>query len=853
VAALVFLRGRDADGRLRELAAQRARARPVLGALADTFLSRRHHEPLGFRCLGDWSRERIGVGARAVREWGRVWRALEALPLLREAVLAGEVSWSVARKVVGRVSPQNEAACLESVRGRTLRAVEALLRALAPPGESPTEPPQEDRVPVRVVCTPRVATKWVAALELARRMAGEPLCAWECAEALVAECASAIGGTEPLDATQRRPPPPARGPEHESESGLRARAWPRLRWRAPPARKTGRLERLARGLDDCSPRELDRRFRAAMAFLQRVDFEIGRILRQLLERKLYRELGFESFQRYVQERLDLSPRTARRLLRVARAEHAAPAVASAFRAGRITLLQAEVLLRGGSCESLETLELALRVTLRRLEDEVPERAVAFWAPREVAALFEAMLKRLGLEAMLDHALATWLQAGARFHDYADFARDGYRCTVPGCTARRNLQSHHIRFRSAGGPDVAWNRTTLCAQHHQRGVHAQRGALGARWARLRTRGGPLPLRGREDRVLGSARGVDVHHEAGDVSAGAVVPRRVPVAVVAPMKRWPARAQLLAKERLEGEEGDLLLAGEGRQDAIRLIEVPLALPHRGIAVEEPRQALLPLHAEGRARGDQGVVGAERRRLGPRLQQSRLGPLPGAHPVLVRRHGIHVEIEGDSAPLALACGDGDALGYDAVEGGPRKPEEVRLSRVEADGRAVNDRKRAALAHELTLLVPAEPGRDVVSGIEDRDHEIRGELRAVPAQVPEFVRGSETGPREVDVAQQQHTAHPGGFRTVVDVVRAEAVAANVELELERRGEAFVAVAEAQYRFGQEPDDELGEREREQDRRRQEDQSTQLALPRGRSVRDGEPDHNRVRWGDALNIEAPR
>jgi hypothetical protein len=61
--------------------------------------------------------------------------------------------------------------------------------------------------------------------------------------------------------------------------------------------------------------------------------------------------------------------------------------------------------------------------------------------------------------------------GAQFHDYADFERDGYRCTVPACTARRNLQSHHIHFRSAEGPDVAWNRSTLCAYHHHREVHA----------------------------------------------------------------------------------------------------------------------------------------------------------------------------------------------------------------------------------------------------------------------------------------------------------------------------------------------------------------------------------------------
>jgi hypothetical protein len=477
VAALVFLRGRDADGRLRELVAERAQARPVLGALAAALLNGRSFEPLGFRCLGDWSRERLGVGARAVREWARVWRALEELPLLREAVLSGEVSWTVARMIVGVVTPENEAACVATVRGRTVRAVEALLRAVTPPDERPLgeerdeEEEQEDRVPVRVACSPRVATKWAAALELARRMAGENLSAAECAEAIAAECASATGegGPEALAPERRHSPPRrARRPDEANESGLREEVWPRLRWKTWRSKKKDRLALLARGLADCSPRDLDRRLRTAMAWLQQVDFEIGRILRQVVERKLYRELRVESFERYVEERLDLSARTARRLVRLARAEHGAPALASAFREGRITLLQAEVLLRG---EKPEALEMALRVTLRRLEEEVLPRRVAFWAPREVAALFEALVARVGLEAMLDHAIATWLEAGAQFEDYADFERDGFRCTVPGCTARCNLQSHHIWFRSDCGPDVAWNRTTLCAYHHHRGVHA----------------------------------------------------------------------------------------------------------------------------------------------------------------------------------------------------------------------------------------------------------------------------------------------------------------------------------------------------------------------------------------------
>jgi hypothetical protein len=56
--------------------------------------------------------------------------------------------------------------------------------------------------------------------------------------------------------------------------------------------------------------------------------------------------------------------------------------------------------------------------------------------------------------------------------------------VPGCTSRRNLHDHHIRFRSAGGPGASGNRITLCAFHHQR----------------RLRGGLLRVSGRAPDVL-----------------------------------------------------------------------------------------------------------------------------------------------------------------------------------------------------------------------------------------------------------------------------------------------------------------------------------------------------------------
>jgi hypothetical protein len=73
--------------------------------------------------------------------------------------------------------------------------------------------------------------------------------------------------------------------------------------------------------------------------------------------------------------------------------------------------------------------------------------------------------------MLEHCFETW---GARDDKVARqhrvFARDGWRCAVPGCTSMDNLHDHHIRFRSAGGSDEMDNRITVCAFHHLRGLH-----------------------------------------------------------------------------------------------------------------------------------------------------------------------------------------------------------------------------------------------------------------------------------------------------------------------------------------------------------------------------------------------
>jgi hypothetical protein len=123
------------------------------------------------------------------------------------------------------------------------------------------------------------------------------------------------------------------------------------------------------------------------------------------------------------------------------------------------------------------------------EEETPGAAgettrFFFSAPRDVARLCRAVVcsVRRRLECsegaawgwMFDHALEAWGANDPRVRrEHRVFARDGWRCTVPGCTSYRNLHDHHVVFRSVGGDNDLANRTTLCAYHHLRGAHAGR--------------------------------------------------------------------------------------------------------------------------------------------------------------------------------------------------------------------------------------------------------------------------------------------------------------------------------------------------------------------------------------------
>jgi hypothetical protein len=281
------------------------------------------------------------------------------------------------------------------------------------------------------------------------------------------------------------------------------------------------VSRLLAGLESADAFGLDARLRRAVRMEQRLDAELTPLLARLAPGAL------EAFAR---ERLGMSPRKARALRRIGRMAAACPELHAAFRSGRLSWAQVQVLLpvlwlAPSAGARRRWIELALRVSVRRLEDVVdgaladgshepgapaaptrqtcaqhteacapePEAETGrffFSAPRDVARLFHAVVcsvrreleRRTGrlpsegaaIGWMFVHAYRAWGGGDVRVRrEHAVFERDGWRCTVPGCSSYRNLHDHHVVFRSAGGSDALANRTTLCAWHHLRGVHARR--------------------------------------------------------------------------------------------------------------------------------------------------------------------------------------------------------------------------------------------------------------------------------------------------------------------------------------------------------------------------------------------
>jgi len=574
--------------RLREAAPTRR----VLCAIASRVVESRCAARLGYARARDYATERAGLSLRALQEMARVHDVLARAPQIEAAFVSGRLGWTRLRALSRLDRIEDEALWLGRAKALTVAELErAVRRERARVGE-PSEGVEAgeddepgDRVPV--VCARPVRAKWSLGCELARRVAGRRIPVWECGEVMAAELSSSLPvdpvGPADLDEEVGRGTwlgaalTPTRGAEGACDGlgveGSRASTTGASTTRTSetgagsalaeppcpesPAPLPEPLASLFEGLDAASPFELDRRLRRAVHLERTHEARLGPLLRDALERRRYRLRGYWDRDRYVEERLGLCPRKVRALVRIERLLGSAPALADAYRAGRLSWVQTQALaplveagLRGAQVGAW--VAWAQGVSVRRLEDDAraaggladtdptafertgglpeeigragtpdrqigaheragaarqigahpttrqigappthaaaPEDAtVSYYAPPESARFFRAVLDTLrrrleslrgervtegqALEAMLDHVIRVWGERDPSVRrEHRILERDGYRCAVPGCSSHRNLQVHHVVFRSRGGSDAPENRIALCAWHHQRGIH-----------------------------------------------------------------------------------------------------------------------------------------------------------------------------------------------------------------------------------------------------------------------------------------------------------------------------------------------------------------------------------------------
>jgi hypothetical protein len=618
----------DPDSELRALVGARGPLRRALAAVAGELVAKRAWERLGFARLRDYAVERVGHSARSLQDLARVDASLAGLPRVEAALVEGELTWTKARLLCRVATADYEALWVSFAREKTARALSREVRAVDVGAlESAVTDEdgvlEEERETVQLRCTPAVRARWWRARQLARRVAGEALPAWGCMEAIAAEVLSALPLDQEVEPTPLTPADPApqsalasptpegapvqaangcarQGPFEESqreprqdqrrESASLCDASPRNLPPVPEVELPPFLVSLVAGLEDADAFELDERLRRAVALEQRLEAQMGPLLLRIVEGRLHRAAGFASLDDYARERLGISPRKARALLRLERAGRRARQLRDSYRDGQLSWVQAHALvpvLAIASTHQRPWIDHACGVTVRRLQEDVEQALVLhetkperfeetaglpdaqepgpgasrsqeqnqdrqtgaqptpaeetcriFWnGPRDAAQLFRAVLcnvrrhieRRTGrlptdgeaLDAMLEHAFESWTtDLGDKRTRTAHrvFDRDGWRCTVPGCSSYRELHDHHIRFRSAGGSDDESNRTTLCAWHHLRGVHAGP-------ARLRLRG-RAPRRLRFELGLRGGAPPLLRYDANDRLSRGQVKRRLP---------------------------------------------------------------------------------------------------------------------------------------------------------------------------------------------------------------------------------------------------------------------------------------------------------------------------------------
>jgi len=355
---------------------------------------------LGFSCFGDYVRQRVDLAERTAQEMVRLGCALQRLPLLDRALGDGRITWTAAMQV-GRVAqPNDEAEWLRKAATMSVRKLKVAVDKARAPDRANDEgddaeidpqsnPEANDRcVKLSLLCSPRAARLWAAALELCRLTADAPISEAEACEYLLADF---LSGTDPAaDDLQVYPlHPPVKHGSRGQQSTHRPASHER------PSDELGStqvdlsslklspetlvvFDMLEQDLPT-GPFALDASVRALIAARRSLDLDLARLLRMFRQLGLARHVGFPSFTAYVEERLAISVHRANFLARLDRALSVLDATRQAIRNGKIGTVAALLISRVVDSDTERAwIERARGVTVLRLRKEVQ------WAERENA-------------------------------------------------------------------------------------------------------------------------------------------------------------------------------------------------------------------------------------------------------------------------------------------------------------------------------------------------------------------------------------------------------------------------------------------------------------------------------------
>ena len=199
------------------------------------------------------------------------------------------------------------------------------------------------------------------------------------------------------------------------------------------------IDEAACDIDDLDAHALDQRMRRIISAMQRIDAELARPLRMLIDLRLHRDLGYGAAASYVRDVLGLSARKAYGLLALERkASAGASALAAAYRSGELAWYRCLLLLPIICEENAGAwIERAGAVTARRLSDEVE------WA---LQAADESARDAAGSRPAMPPPLGAWLDPAALF---------GARPSSRGAAGNRSeADEARLQIRGRGGVGAA---------------------------------------------------------------------------------------------------------------------------------------------------------------------------------------------------------------------------------------------------------------------------------------------------------------------------------------------------------------------------------------------------------------